>query len=179
MIQIQKLTTLYVPLEDRIRLTGAVVPQGSNSPTDQAPQTVAIWLTQRLLGRIVPSVLNWLETADSVARQNTGLQSFRQEAAKAEHKPQPPVIPNPDGPDGQSWVAQTIQFKSGPNQMRLEFAAGPETRAAVVLPMQNTRQWLGIVFHAYKAADWPLDIWPDWMKEAGSPPPPSGQSARH
>ena len=49
--ELQRITTTYVDVEDRLRLTG-VLANGT---------VVQLWLTQRLLGRLVPPLTSWLE----------------------------------------------------------------------------------------------------------------------
>ena len=120
MIALQKITTVYVDKEDRIRLTGAL----------QNGDTIVIWLTQRLLQLLVPSLSNWLQKSDTVAGAALGaekdVQSFRQQAAKASIEKQPPVAPT-----GQSliWVAVGVDYRSNNSQIHLIFK-GQNSEAA-------------------------------------------------
>ncbi len=55
-------------------------------------------------------------------------------------------------------------------------AAASESSDAMVLILraQPLRQWLGILHNQYRAAQWPLTAWPDWVTEvpkAGGPLP--------
>ena len=38
--------------------------------------------------------------------------------------------------------------------------------AAMVLQAQPLRQWLSILFDAWQQAEWPLEVWPDWLRES-------------
>ena len=57
MPELQRITTEFIDSEDRIRLCGECSPQ----------QTVVLWLTQRMLNRLVPHLLNWLEQQTGVS----------------------------------------------------------------------------------------------------------------
>jgi hypothetical protein len=161
MITLQKITTVYVDKEDRIRLTGAL----------QNGDTIVIWLTQRLLQLLVPSLSNWLQKSDTVAGAALGaekdVQSFRQQAAKASIEKQPPVAPT-----GQSliWVAVGVDYRSNNSQIHLIFKGQNSEAASLDLPLAACRQWLSIVFDAYKLASWPMTAWPDWIAESAAPP---------
>ena len=39
-------------------------------------------------------------------------------------------------------------------------------QAKLKLAAQPLRQWLGIVFDAWQQAEWPLEVWPDWLRES-------------
>ena len=51
MAELQRITTEFVDAEDRIRLAGE----------DAAGEAVVLWLTQRLLNRLVAHLCDWLE----------------------------------------------------------------------------------------------------------------------
>ena len=79
--QLQRITTEYNEPEDRIRLSGELA-QGD---------TVVLWLTQRLLNRLVPHLTAWLSQqlapASSIpsvqAVHEDIVQGFAQQAARA------------------------------------------------------------------------------------------------
>lgn len=48
---LQRITTEYIDHEDRLRLAGE----------DAQGQTTVLWLTQRLLNRLIPHLCQWLE----------------------------------------------------------------------------------------------------------------------
>ena len=50
-VRLTRLTTEYVPAEDRMRLAGETAPD----------QAVVIWITRRLLDRVLPHLFGWLE----------------------------------------------------------------------------------------------------------------------
>ena len=51
LLELQRLTTEYVDAEDRMRLTGEIRPG----------ETLVLWLSQRLLMRLLPHLFLWLE----------------------------------------------------------------------------------------------------------------------
>ena len=77
--ELQRVTTEYVAVEDRIRLSGEAA--------DGA--TLVLWLTQRLLNLLAPSLTSGLERPDSAS--DALLQGFAQQAAEASLSPQPAV----------------------------------------------------------------------------------------
>ena len=68
----ERITTQYIDFEDRIRLAGEV---GNAAP-------VVIWLTRRLLQRLLPALLQWLERQGADKQRAEVLQSFAQQAAR-------------------------------------------------------------------------------------------------
>ena len=89
MSTLQRITTEYVEQEDRIRLSGEFA----------SGDTVVLWLTQRLLHRLVPHLTAWLARqvapASSIpaveAAHQDIVQGFAQQAARAQLAPEPPV----------------------------------------------------------------------------------------
>lgn len=66
MAELQRFTTEYVEIEDRIRLAGETAPG----------HTVVLWLTQRLLARLLPHLLQWLEQQTGATIRGDILQGF-------------------------------------------------------------------------------------------------------
>lgn len=165
MSELRRLTSEYVDFEDRIRLTG----EGEDG------QRVILWLTRRLLDRLVPHLVDWLAQheprapdvlAHSVARSST-YQRFEQEVAHHAFKPQPPVRARL----GESnWLVCTVELKSSPHVLRLLFKGRLALENAQFNPGGKTlRQWLKVIHGAYLAAGWPTDVWPNWMHESTPP----------
>ena len=85
---LERVTTRYSVAQDRICLAGEL-PGGS---------PVVLWLTQRLLRRLLPPLLAWLQEQGGAAHAVMGsalyadaLQGFAQQAARAQLQPQAPV----------------------------------------------------------------------------------------
>ncbi|MBT5907047.1 MAG: hypothetical protein HOH23_05130, partial [Gammaproteobacteria bacterium] len=86
MINLERITTEYVEVEDRIRLTGE----------SEDNQTIVLWLTQRLLTQIISHLLGLIEKqsptpGEKGAPTSSLLQGFAQQAAEAELAPEQPV----------------------------------------------------------------------------------------
>ena len=166
---LERLTSEYVIQEDRIRLSGAL-PGGS---------VVVFWMTQRLLLRLVPTLLQWLQSHHAPKSQAVPaevLQSFAQQAARTQtgNEPQSPVRADPSS--GSGWVVNSVDMTQSPETLRLTFkpAADPQAVSVQVWPTlplsaQALRQWLNILYDSWRAAGWPQDIWPDWIRESAAP----------
>ena len=163
MADLQRLTTEYCDVEDRVRLTGAV--------TDQAP--VVLWLTQRLLQRLVPPLVQWLEQSGRALPRADVLQSFAQHAAQAELIPQAPVR---GGADSASWLVHSIEFASTDRVVRLTFKGADRHVATLTMTATLLRQWMAILHMACRKAGWPLDLWPAWMTETTAPAKPAAMA---
>lgn len=162
--QLQRVTTEYVDTEDRLRLSGEL-PGG---------QTQVLWLTQRLAQRLVPHLCGWLEqqTADGAPMEL--VQEFAQQAAQASLEPQARVQAEAGA---QSWLVQAVDVSIGEGALTLLFKPGMAGApvSCLTLPSDSLRQWLGIMLAQYQLAQWPLEIWPDWMigaRESRSAPAP-------
>ena len=166
MAELQRITTLFVDSEDRIRLAGE----------DAAGQSLVLWLTQRLLGRLLPHLFAWLERRASPPSSNHAdaaraevLQSFAQLAALAALEPQTPVPSH--APSG-AWLVHSVDIASTDQVVMLSFkdAGGIAEPATLTLPEQALRQWLNILHDQYAAAEWPLTQWPEWVARPPTAP---------
>ena len=129
-----------------------------------------LWLTQRLLRRLLPPLLVWLQEQGGAAHAVMGqalyadaLQGFAQQAARAQLQPQAPV----QVPEGSlSCLVERVDMGRSPEAVRLVFRDAQGVVAAMVLHPQPLRQWLSILFDAWQQAEWPLEVWPDWLRES-------------
>lgn len=158
-MNLERITTQFIDYEDRIRLTGQV---GDG-------QTVVLWLTQRLLQRLVPHLFQWLEdrTVSKVKDQPLRAQvqhSFVQQKARSELKPQAAILPDPVS---LTWVVRSVDLKSGSHGAQLVFKGGHAGENATLgFSSKALRQWLGILHDQYRIATWSLAVWPEWMDES-------------
>jgi hypothetical protein len=165
MSSLHRLTTEYVEAEDRIRITGELTNSADDGPTSP---TVVLWLTQRLLNRLLPHLFSWLEQHDTPQGwSEEAVQSFAQQAAVAALQAQAaePVCSAAQSP---SWLVHSLQLTSTPEQLQLHFPAAaqqPTERISLTLAAQPLRQWLHIVYDLYVRAGWPLALWPLWLVE--------------
>lgn len=156
---LSRLTTAYVPEEDRVRVSGL---RSDNS-------TTVIWLTQRLLNRIIPVLADWLENLESDLPRADLLHSIKQDRAVARHGQriqqgeETPVVADATA---STWLAISVDIQPRQEHINLVFkdrTSEPLNTAALVLHPDALRQWLNIVLTACRQAQWPLDAWPDWM----------------
>lgn len=166
MRELRRITTEYIPVQDRLRLRGEVAPG----------EQVELWLTLRLMNRLLPRLLDWLARSqppeshpirnpDSVTSQ--AMQSFAQQAAVATLRLQAPV---PHQPNGESWlvVEVTVSVRAQILSLTFKSAAEEALPLAVCLVMQarSLRQWLDVLYRQYQKADWPMHLWPAWITAA-------------
>jgi hypothetical protein len=164
-IKLQRLTTEYIVIEDRIRISGET--------RDSGP--VVMWLTNRLAMRVVPQLLRWLEdqaaptagsSSDSPGLKRE-LQSFAQAAAVARLRQQKPVVAEARTP---SWVVKAIDITVTRGGLSMTFRGEQDQSASLRFDAMGLRQWLSILHRAWSKAQWPSLVWPDWIERDESPP---------
>ncbi|MBO9543702.1 hypothetical protein [Caulobacter sp.] len=155
--ELQRITTEYVTIEDRLRLTGAT---GDD-------QIVVLWLTQKLLNLLVPQLTGWLERQGGAGGEL--LQEFAQQAAEASLPIEAAV--RAAAPETNALVV-TVDIATRAEGAILVFKTEDNTPlASLPLPFEALRQWLGIVRNQYVAGGWPTSAWPAWMDETHIAPP--------
>ncbi len=157
MTELQRITTEYIDSEDRIRLSGQ----------DGDSDVVVIWLTQRLLVRLLPHLFKWLEQQDSGAIPSEIVQSFAQQAAQSELLPESPVV---TAPGNEAWLAQSVDIAHDATVLKMQFRNTCQEGPTLSLPNQQLRQWLNIIHLLWQGAEWPDNLWPEWINE--NPPAP-------
>ena len=173
--KLQRITSIYSDVEDRFRITGEV--------SDES--TRCLWLTQRLLLRLVPHILEWLnEIARAEGKGDLGqaelMQDFAQQAAKAQLEPQAavpvPTMPDPNaaiettpgaatvGQQEAIWLVKEVDISKSTNGI-LTLTFKHESANGVQLAMApiELRQWLIILHSQWLQAGWPAAIWPEWV----------------
>jgi len=148
---LQRITTEYSDLEDRIRLSGE---------TENAA-TIVVWLTQRLLERLLPVLLQWLEQQNAATSHAEMLHDFAQQVAKAGLIPQ---IPVQAGADSMAWLALSVNIAQSEQAVSLTLRGIDGQDVNLTLTANPLRQWLAILHTAYCNAGWPLAVWPEWMR---------------
>ena len=185
--KLQRITSIYSDVEDRFRITGEV--------SDES--TRCLWLTQRLLLRLVPHILEWLnEIARAEGKGDLGqaelMQDFAQQAAKAQLEPQAavpvPTMPDPNaaiettpgaataGQQEAIWLVKEVDISKSTNGI-LTLTFKHESANGVQLAMApiELRQWLIILHSQWLQAGWPAAIWPEWVDTS---PKPSDQPVK-
>jgi hypothetical protein len=177
-IKLKRITTQFIPFEDRIRLTGA----------DESGATLTLWLTQRLINRLVVPLCDGLDKQITPPPKKAGapsvpslqvhmVQTFAQQKAAAELPKGAAVVIAPQSP---AWLVETVVIKNMKSSIRMTFK-GLEAaqQAELTLSTFELRQWLGIVFKQYKSAAWATQVWPAWVEEASMPSAPVQPSSLH
>lgn len=160
---LKRITTEYKPLEDRVRLSGEVA-SGS---------VIVVWLTQRLLCRLVPEMARWLQSQEKPASDVVKVQSFKQQKASAMVGAQAPVQAEQAVND---WLVTAADLQRRPGLLLLVLrGANEEERVILELSPLALRQWLNMLLIAYARAEWPLTVWPLWMREQLVARPPLPQ----
>lgn len=160
----ERITTEYVDAEDRICMAGTL----------SDGEVVQAWFTQRLLQRLVPALVQWLQAQDAGPTGPDALRAevmhgFAQQAARAQLSPQHPVLPVPGDA---VWLVYAVDVARHPRAVRLTFKGTRSGEAdvaalgALTLAPQPLRQWLNILYDNYRKAAWPLQAWPDWVSDS-------------
>lgn len=152
LLELQRLTTEYVDAEDRLRLTGEIRPG----------ETQELWLSQRLVMRLLPHLFLWLEKQGSTAFPAEIEQSLEQHAASANLGDEAPVQRS----GGRAWLVEAVDMTAGDHVLRLSFRREGEEAVSLTLSALHMRQWLTILRTLWNVAEWPLAVWPEWMAEA-------------
>lgn len=186
MFDLTRLTCAYIDREDRIRCVG----ETANGTT------VVVWMTQRLLIRLIPPICQWLENSSAVSDAASHLpdqsvlwQGFAQQAAQADMTPQPAVRLQAGAPE---WLVFEVDMSTNADCISLSFKGEerippPSTHikaladliastrpqavarvARMAMTVVQARQWLGIVHQQCRQASWALPVWPEWIEEAQS-----------
>ena len=158
-----RITTQYIDNEDRIRVLGE-----SSEGT-----TCEIWLTHRLMDRLVE---NLLSNVQNEGTPDKALQVFEQEVASSTLPKQSPVEK-----DNQiiSWLAIAIDINRDNKNISLIFKEEKSNSASISFQTVEIRQWLSIIYNAYKLAGWSLEEWPEWFKKSKEEAVSSGAQSVH
>jgi hypothetical protein len=143
---LQRITTEYIEAEDRVRLSGA-------SPSGE---TVSLWITQRLLSRLLKVILNW--TAEGDNGHQAIKNAFAQQAARADLKLQLSVPAQPS-----AVLVNAIDISQTVEALTMVFRGAEDVVGQLTLQRSDVRQWLNILHDTWCRAEWPQDLWPDWM----------------
>ena len=152
---LERITVKYVEREDRIRLAGQT-PEG---------EAVIVWITRRLLDRLLPALTERVESALKMERKDapraTAMLRFAQQAARTQSTPQTPVRA---GNAAAQWLAHSVDVSFAPQRVRLSLQGEEARRVDITLDHDMLRQLLNILYDLYGRANWPTDAWPNWMR---------------
>lgn len=172
----QRVTTRYHQDEDRLSLTGEL-----------ASGNCRLWLTARLLRRVLPRLIQWLDGHSARQPHAEAMQRWAQEQAVVSLVPAVPVLEPrckrshkvsaaetmtdavPEGAESDAplriWLAASVTLQFGPERVLLTWP-GPEGMPAVRLPLgvDALRQWLHILYTQCELGEWSGLAWPAWLK---------------
>ncbi|WP_010323505.1 hypothetical protein [Marinobacterium stanieri] len=176
-MQLTRLTTRYVENEDRFLISA-----------DSDVGVVKLWLTQRLLKRLLPHLIEWVgKSSESTVQEpsespvdnqslqdNTGTDTKQSASASADNDQQAASqmvaqyrkpTPSVDADKAvMSCLVHTLKFQPRDKIVRILFEL-PDDEAILLLQEEHARIWLDVLYRHWQQAQWP-DIWPDWMKQA-------------
>lgn len=139
---------------------------------DTVGSTVRLWLTARLLNRLVLQCSEWAAqkgrwrplrhsprerpvhtvASRSVSRQ-VSVESRQQAAVE---------IPLP--PDTAVHLVHSVVFQAVEDSVRLILRNAADLEiAALILTRVELSQWLSLLYRAYLSAGWPVTHWPGWL----------------
>ena len=65
-------------------------------------------------------------------------------------------------------LLETIDLARSQNGYNLSFKWGKAGVAQLTMSGTELRQWLGILYRLFDAAEWPKHAWPPWFGSAGN-----------
>ena len=167
---LKRFTTQYRGSEDRILLTGE----------DKDGETVSLWLTQRLLLKTIPILVDWLQknnpadlkTTDNRAQAQEMAQVFTRKPVEARPGAATPAgnaaataANTPVEPVDDPILVHSIDLNLNTKLLRLRFRQGEQELGNLALNSGQLRQWLAVLHVLWKSASWPIQIWPRWLSE--------------
>ena len=137
------ITLGYSHEEDRLRLDGA----------DAAGETTTLWLTARLMNRLVPHLIK-RQTDMQLSIKKLGSTDI--EGADLSAVESTAVQCEPGSPE---VLVASVDVSSHGDQLLLIFKDwGEAQRAAFVMPSAALQQWHGGLLQCYEQAGWPRDV---------------------
>lgn len=160
LVTLKKVTLRYSKVEDRIRMN-ALVASGS---------VICFWLTQRLCRELVKSLVTHFNESgfrygDASPQNQRALQGYLHEAAKTNKKK---AVPVPDRVAASQVLLDRVRLRASRDLIQFVFPLPDKSRAILVLRPNEARQWLEILYQQYRLAEWPLGVWPEWIRAASA-----------
>lgn len=164
-MQLEVITTSYDAHQDRLCLDGQ----------SAAGDVVGLWLTYRLLRKLLPMLLRLITPAAETRDQRNILAQWSLAAAQTPPEMEKQVTPlarksaDSHPPLHSRWLISSINLQSSPNRATLVLQISPNKPVATIsFGGEHLRQWMAIVYRLWKRAGWPEDQWPVWVRQAQS-----------
>ena len=162
MFSIIIVTMQFDPLEDRIIM----------DCSNKSKRTQRLWLTRRLLDRLIPSLTDQLEVKSTNKISKQLEQAFAQEKAEINKIKTRSVVLKKDN---SSWLVTSIKVEKSMHEFKLLFTneqklepiekEASQNKAQFVLAISNLRQWLNALFKIYNKAEWDTKCFPNWIDD--------------
>jgi hypothetical protein len=126
-----------------------------------AGQAVTLWLTQRILNLLLPTLFNWLESKTNDSLFSEAKIEMSQQVATSQLEQLTPVRP-----DAQclEFLVHSVDLTTVKSCVSIVFKDEKGAELALLqLQTKQLRQWLAIVYRQYTKANWPTDTWPTWI----------------
>ena len=65
--------------------------------------------------------------------------------------------------DSSTFFIKEIDIRHSQEQLILVFRETEQNQAMLTLSFEQLRQWLSILARVWRRADWPMEIWPEWI----------------
>ena len=148
----QKITITYDEAQDRLLWVLALNPENT--------QSRSYWVTQRMSRRLIETLISWIEknTKKPVGLDSNVIQGWEQAAAQQQFQPS----------EGVTWqahqqaLASTIDISFNQEIIHIIFKDG-EKPTCLSLKELELRHILNILYTTFQKADWPTDVWPNWI----------------
>ena len=168
LFRIQTFTARYDGIEDRLRFD-AVDAHGGKQ---------AIYLTRRLVDRVIPVLVSHLEgkTPGGVpADLAQGMSQSRARQTRQTGDTTPPVVAASETP---TWLCRTLHIQKVEHGLTVIFT--DDTGIDAIMPMveANLRAVLDILLDLYAKAGWPTEAFPEWQKPQATLTMAPGQGTR-
>lgn len=151
-ITVQQVTTEFNQNEERISFTCVLDDDSS----------VIIWLSQRMLRRFVPALLNNVEKELKLGVQSHS--TVLNVAERTAHKNQNTIQSVNTVTSVVSWLMVSIDISKMPQGVRLTFKGANGELALWPMSYVHLRQWLDILYRCCAKSEWPLDVWKEWQQ---------------
>ena len=154
---LEKVTLNYVASEDRICMNAQI----------RGGEAVTFWLTQRLCRGLVKTFVDYLDktTVPSTDTGKSMVQNHFQQEAMIRKIRSPSVDASKSSTA--PMLVKTLNIRTGSDSLLLRLPMPDGSVSALPLKSVEARQLLQILFVQYRKGDWPLDIWPQWIRKPG------------
>ena len=163
---IVKMTVRYNVREDRLKF----------AVTSDRGRSFSFWLTARLAQALVGGILKkWSQSRVDSGTTPSALQSWEQEKALQSRQPSKPVMVE----TASTQLVEAVDIALRGERFYLTFRGGDNLAARIPLSAIEMRQWLDVVYGQFVKANWPLQVWPQWISRGAAVPTNQAQPTLH